>query len=102
MNFIKFKKSILILNFVIVTENEIQHGVLDAENVENNVIYFERNLINYEKLGNKQVMSKFFDLDSSGNIDIEAEEMLNELKNVKIRNKLPPSNVFEFKVLFNH
>ena len=74
--------------------------MLDAETVENNVIYFERNLTNYENL-DKNVKAKFFDLDSNGNIDQEAEKMLNELKKVKIRNKLPPSNIFEFQVLTN-
>ena len=69
---------------VSITEKEIQQGILDIEDnlVENNVLYFERKLTNVENL-NKKVLGKFFDLDSNGNIDKEAEELLNELKHWK-------------------
>jgi hypothetical protein len=45
-------------------------------------------------------LSKYFDFDSNGNIDQEAEKLLNELKNVKIRRKLPAANIFEFEASF--
>lgn len=46
-------------------------------------------------------MTKFFDLDSNGNIDKDAERLLNELKYSKIRKKVPASNIIEFVVSIN-
>jgi hypothetical protein len=43
-------------------------------------------------------LNKYFDLDSENKLDKESEKLLNELKKVKIRNKLPSENIFEFEV----
>lgn len=45
------------------------------------------------------MLSKFCDLNTNGDIDVEAEKLLNELKNVKIRKILPASNIHSFNVI---
>ena len=81
-----------------VTENEIKLGILDAENTQNNAVYFERKLLNVENITDKTILSKYFDLDENGHIDKKSEKLLEDLKRSKIRNKLPSSNIFEFEV----
>ncbi len=73
--------------------------MLYAENAENNAIYFERKLINFENL-DKSILRKFFDLNLDGTIDKDAEKLLNDLKHIKIRKNLPSSNIHEFEVNF--
>ena len=70
---------------------------MDSDDVEKNAIYFERKLLNTEKL-DKKLLMKYFDLDSNGKIDKDAEKLLNDLKRTKLRKKLPSSNIFEFEV----
>ena len=84
-----------------VTENEIQLGILNNDDTASNAIYFERKIKNVDVDGNPKIQCKFFDMDHNGNVDKEAEQLLEELKNVKIRRKLPAENIFEFEVSIN-
>ena len=46
---------------------------------------------------NEKKLKKYFELDSNGDLDIEINGLLNELKE-KIVIKLPEQNVMKFKV----
>ncbi len=85
-----------------MTEKEIFNGILKAKNVKNNVLYFEREIEDIESYvdSNPSLTAKFIDLDSDKKIDKLANNLLEVLKNDKIRSKLPESNIFKFKVIF--
>ena len=76
-----------------VTEKEIELGILENnENSESHALYFERKLKNIENITDKNIKSKFMDLDE------ESEVLLEALK-TKVKKKLPRSNVFQFDVI---
>lgn len=87
--------------FSIVTEKEIENGLLNAVDVENKALYFERNFQNIDNVKDfdKSILSKYLDLDSNYNIDKESSELLNQLKFEKIRKSLPLNNIFKFEVI---
>lgn len=88
-----------------VTEKEIFKGVLTAKNQENNVLFFQREIIDIEakfeeaKLNNKNLslFKRFIDIDKN-EIDQEVKSLVTELKNRKVPSVLASQNIFEFDV----
>ena len=84
-----------------VTEKEIYNGILNAKNLANNVLFFEREIVDIEQniQSNRSLASKFIDLDDKFKVDEHAKSFLNNLKYSKIPSRLPSSNIFKLKVL---
>ena len=85
-----------------VTEKEIFNGILNAKNLANNVLFFEREIVDIEQniQNNRSLAAKFIDLDDKFNVDENAKHFLNDLKYNKIPSRLPSSNIFKLKVYF--
>ena len=83
-----------------MTEKEIFNGILRAKNVENNVLFFEREIEDIEKHieSNTTLARRFIDLDKTNKVDVEAKRFLDDLKWTKIPSKLSAANTFKFKV----
>jgi hypothetical protein len=92
--------------FVSVTEKEIFNGILKGKDLKNNVLFFEREIEDIEqqlqKNADKSVLSKYIELDKSSNIEMSSKKLLEDLKYKKIPEKLPSSNIFNFKVKWAH
>ena len=83
-----------------MTEKEIFNGVIRAKNIENNVLFFVREIDDIEEhyKDNIKLSLKFIDIDKNKNIDETAKKFLNDLKYDKIPKKLPQSNIFKYNV----
>lgn len=83
-----------------VTEKEIYNGILNAKNVENNVLCFIREIEDVKdyKDIDRPIAWRYIDVDSQNEIDHSAQDLLNDLKFNKVLKKVPDSNVFRFKV----
>jgi hypothetical protein len=90
--------------FVSVTEKEIYNGILIAKNVQNNALFFIREIEDIESACEEadkkdlSLLKKFIDMDSHDKVDQSTKNLLNNLKNNKIPNKLTGDNIFKFKV----
>ena len=64
-----------------VTEKEIYNGILNAKNLANNVLFFEREIVDIEQniQSNRSLASKFIDLDDKFKVDEHAKSFLNNL-----------------------
>ena len=85
-----------------MTEKEIFNGVLNVNNKNNNVLYFEREIegLNQEAVNeNPRVAGKFIDLTKDKTIDSDAKNLLERLKEVKIGPCISAANKFKYKVL---
>ncbi|XP_013421183.1 NACHT and WD repeat domain-containing protein 2 [Lingula anatina] len=82
--------------FMSVTEREIQHGLLLAENVEEHCLAYIRNIKNVN-IALLRFASKFVDI-AARSVDNEAQKYLNALRDEKIPKKLPASNIARFEV----
>lgn len=83
-----------------MTEKEIYNGLFNAKNVGDNVLYFQRNIIDLDEniKTNVSLAKKFTELDKNNNIDSEVKSLLEDLKLNKIPSKLPEKNMFKFDV----
>jgi NACHT domain- and WD repeat-containing protein len=77
--------------FVSVTEKEIYNGILKTKNVNDNALYFVRQIEDYET-DTSSVKSKFFENEKSSN------DLLYDLMEKKIPVVLSEKNIFKFKV----
>ena len=72
------------------------------KNNQNNVLFFERNIIDIEEHlntnANLSILKKFIELDNQNKIDAEIKCLLDNLKNKKIPNALSKDNIFKFDV----
>jgi NACHT domain- and WD repeat-containing protein len=86
--------------FVSVTEKEIFNGILNGKNLADNVLFFEREIIDIEQniALNPILAGRFIDLDKYNKVDTNTKQLLNDLKYTKIPAKLPQSNIFKLKV----
>jgi hypothetical protein len=86
--------------FVSVTEKEIYNGLIKAQNTKQNVLMFIREIVDIKDniKSNAKLAGRFIDLDEGGNVDTDAENLLNSLKTDKIAKYLPESNMHKFKV----
>ena len=83
-----------------MTEKEIFNGILNAENVANNVILFIREIEDvkdYIEI-DKSIAWRYIDVDEENKIDEQAQALLTDLTMKKIPAKLPETNTFRFKV----
>lgn len=82
-----------------VTEKEVIEGILKSTNIDDNVLVFIREINDIETSevinSNKSLARRFIDLDNDGNIDLEAKELLDDLKR-RIREKVPEANMHIF------
>jgi len=102
--------------FVSVTEKEIFKGLISAKSLNNNVLFFKRNIVDIEEMLENAVKSdadkskkiakfkRYVDLNSDNRIDKETQKRLDKLKDTKIVQcdgmKMDGSdkNMFEFNV----
>ncbi len=84
-----------------VTEKEIYNGILNAKQLDKNVLFFTREIEGIEESlkTNLKLAKKFIDIDKENKIDESALKLLNDLKYKKIAPKLSSSNIFNFKVI---
>ena len=84
-----------------MTEKEIFNGILNAKQVDKNVLFFTREIEGIEESlkTNLKLAKKFIDIDKENKIDESALNLLNDLKYKKIASKLSSSNIFNFKVI---
>lgn len=85
---------------LIVTEKEVFKGILTAKNITNNVLFFNRNIVDIkEKIKeNASLAGKFIELNKKKEPDEEVMDLLDNLKYKKIPSVLPSSNIFNFDV----
>jgi hypothetical protein len=85
---------------VSVTEKEIFNGLLKAKNRNNNVLYFEREIEGLEEsiAENPELCGRFIDLTSEKKVDKAAKNLLDKLKNEKIKACLGCGNSHRFRV----
>ena len=86
--------------FVSVTEKEVFNGLLKAKNRSNNVLYFEREIEGLEEsiAENPALCGKFIDLTSEKKVDQAAKNLLDKLKNEKIKPCMSSGNSHRFRV----
>lgn len=88
-----------------MTANEITNGILNANNLENNVLYFEREIESIEDhlkvSGDKSKIGKYIDLVNNSELNEESKKWLNDLKQKIALTKLPAENTVKLKVSFN-
>lgn len=89
----------MLIFFIIylVTEKEIFNGILKSKNRNANVLYFEREIENIDISGNPKLASRFIDL-KDDKVDIDAKNLLDNLKYQKIDSMLSKNNIFKFNV----
>ena len=73
---------------------------MNAENIENNVLFFIREIDDIEQhfKDNIRLSQRFIDIDKNKNIDQTAKKFLHDLKYNKIPGKLSSSNIFKYNV----
>ena len=73
---------------------------MNAENIENNVLFFIREIDDIEQhfKDNIRLSQRFIDIDKNKSIDQTAKKFLHDLKCNKIPSKLPSSNIFKYNV----
>jgi hypothetical protein len=93
-----------LFSIFLVTEKEIFKGILNGKNVANNVLFFERNIVDIEENlnMNTSLVKKFVDLDKHNKVDNEIKTLLENLKHEKIPSALPKSNIFKFDVSISY
>lgn len=83
-----------------VTEKEIYNGILNAKNVDDDVLVFIREVVDIENeeniKSNSKLAARFIDLDKDGNVDKESKQLLHELKK-RVIEKIPEKNIHHFK-----
>ncbi|XP_022102527.1 NACHT domain- and WD repeat-containing protein 1-like [Acanthaster planci] len=76
-----------------VTHDEVDHGILNApSDRQNHCLCFIRKFSDLESKCEAREASKFLDL-LDRNVDIEAGELLSDLRDNKVPQALPPSNI---------
>lgn len=81
-----------------VTEQEVVRGILDANNNTQHTLCFIREIknINTHLI---QYASRFIDMNySTRKVDEEAQIMLNELRDIKVPNKLQSTNIVKYDI----
>jgi hypothetical protein len=73
---------------------------LNGKDLKDNTLFFVREIEDLEENihKNKELANKFIELDKNGEINMKTKELLLNLKNKKIPEKLPESNIFRFNV----
>jgi hypothetical protein len=90
----------LVFAFSSDVEREIQKGVAENLNNFDNTLYFEREIEDLKEniCCNTGLAAKYIDLDDAGQIDKEAQLLLEEMKTKKVQSQLPLSNIFKYRV----
>ncbi len=86
-----------------VTEKEIIEGVINAQDLESNVLFFEREIEDIESCvtstdSDKKLIGRFIELDEHENVDQKYKKLLDDLKYEKVPKKLKNINTFKYKV----
>uniref|UniRef100_A0A1I8J6Q2 Sulfotransfer_1 domain-containing protein n=1 Tax=Macrostomum lignano TaxID=282301 RepID=A0A1I8J6Q2_9PLAT len=81
--------------FMSVTERENIHGILTAENNSRHTLAFLRHLEGIT-LSNWRVARNFIDMNGS-EVDREAQDLMDNLRDVKIPSKLRASSIIRYK-----
>lgn len=86
-----------------MTEKEIYKGIIDAKNIKNNVLYFQRDIedIDDNLIQNLSQIKRYVELDKNNKIDSSVKSLLDDLKYKDIPSKLTESNIFRFNVKWN-
>ncbi|XP_077997560.1 NACHT domain- and WD repeat-containing protein 1-like [Glandiceps talaboti] len=80
--------------YLSVTENEVRHGIINNPNTSENCLCFLREIEDAESITNNEEARLYIDLNENGSLDTEAQHLLSELKQDKIRKEI---NVGVFK-----
>lgn len=80
-----------------VTEREVINGVLKLKETRNTCLAYVRHISKINMTNIKQV-NKFVDLIDGGDIDIEASNLLSDLRDKRLVNKIHPDNIIKFKL----
>ncbi|CAG2108893.1 unnamed protein product [Medioppia subpectinata] len=83
-----------------VTEREITNGILNVLNVKRHCLAYFRQ-INKIDATNTRVVEKFIDLTAKGDIDREAQTLLNHLRDTRLIAKIFAPNLVKFTVDWN-
>jgi hypothetical protein len=88
-----------------VTESEITRGLLDSSvNSASTTLCIIRNIVDIKnQIGQNPRASKFIDVtncsfSSTKELDADAESLLNDLREVKVKSRLPPENLTCFEL----
>ena len=94
--FLSYDKSLYSLFFFVVTEREVEHGILKASNVVDHTLAYIREISNIN-VGLLRFAAKFIDF-AARNVDGEAQKLLKTLRDEKLPKRLPESNTARFTV----
>ena len=78
-----------------MTEREITNGILNVFNVKRQCLAYFRQ-INRIDTSDTGVVDKFIDITSKGDIDKEAQTLLNDLRDKRLIAKLSPPNLAKY------
>ena len=89
-----------LFNFIIlVTEDEIKHGILDnVQDVSKHCFWFRRVISDINENLDKDGSKDFIDKISGNGLDEEAVDLSETLRTRKIRHVLPPDNIKTYEV----
>ncbi|XP_023244232.1 NACHT and WD repeat domain-containing protein 2-like [Centruroides sculpturatus] len=82
-----------------VTEREVINGILNVKDTKNHCLAYVRH-INNINMGNLREASKFIDVINK-NIDVEAQNLLNNLRDERLVEKIEKSNFMKYTVEWN-